>query len=277
MNFPIDLLLTNFLDSLVLASALPKRFFIQFGQKWYGVHLGATDIPDEETDPRIDLEPNLYYTQHDILAAFCSKHSIGWNSAYPSFVIGATPDSSQTLLYPLLIYAAVQKYLGKPLEYPSDVNAWYLPQSLSNAVMNSYLYEWSVLAPNTANQAFNAWDDCQFTWGKMWPRLAAHFGMEYTGPPASETTPFKTKAMKYEPPPHGKGQRSLMKYRFSFVEWAKDEKNVEAWRELVQRFGLRADEWKDVGSVFGRADFCLHRPYASILRYGYETTFPDNL
>lgn len=160
----LDKLLTNFLEALPLASALPKRIFIQFGGKWYGVHLGATDIPDEETDPRVDLEPNLYYTQHDILAAFCSRHNIGWNSAFPSFVIGAALDSSQSLIFPILVYACVQKYLGRKLEYPSDLTAWYAAQSLSNAMLNSYLYEWSVLAPNTANQAFNASDDCAFTW-----------------------------------------------------------------------------------------------------------------
>jgi hypothetical protein len=245
---------------------MPKRIFIQFGQKWHGVHLGATDIPDEESDPRLDLEPNLYYTQHDILASFCAKHNIGWNSSLPSFVIGFTPDSIQTLMYPLLIYASVQKYLGRKLEYPSDITAWYAPQSLSNAMLNSYLYEWSVLARNTSNQAFNASDDCMFTWGKMWPRLAAYFDMPWTGPADPSDSSLRSKGMKYEPPPHGRGPRSTMKFKFSFVEWAKDPTNVSAWQQLVRQHGLRDEAWSDVGSVFGRADFCLHRPYPSILR-----------
>ena len=268
LTYSSDEVLTNFIEALPLASAVPKRIFIQFGQKWYGVHLGATDIPDEESDPRIDLEPNLYYTQHDILAAFCAKYSIGWTCAFPSFIIGAALDSSQSLLFPLLVYASVQKYLGRPLKYPSDVAAWYAPQSLSNAVLNSYLYEWSVLAPNTANQAFNALDDCAFTWGKMWPRLANYFDIEYTGPKSSsEGVQFKEKGLKYETPPHGKGSRSLMRYTFSFVDWAKDPENSKAWNELAVKHKLRESELKDVGSVFGRADFCLHRPFASIMRY----------
>ena len=261
-----DLVLNNFLESLPLATALPKRVFAQFGQKWYGVHLGATDIPDEETDARLDLEPNLYYTQHDILASFCKKHNIGWNSSFPSFIIGAALDSSQSLLFPILVYASVQKYLGKSLDYPSDIAAWYAPQSLSNAVLNSYLYEWSVLAPNTANQAFNASDDCAFTWGKLWPRLAECFNIDYNGPDASKTIEFREKGMKYEPPPHGRGSKSLMRYKFSFVEWAKDQKNIEAWNALASKHELRDSEWHDVGAIFGRADFCLHRPYPSIMR-----------
>jgi len=245
---------------------LPKRFFIQYGQKWYGVHLGATPIPDEETDPRLDVEPNLYYTQHDILTAFCSKHNIGWNAALPSFVIGAALDSSQSLLFPILAYASVQKYRGKALEYPSTVDAWFAPQTASNAILNSYLYEWSVLAPNAANQMFNALDDCAFTWGKFWPRLAKHFDMPWTGPDTSGTVEWRERSMKADPPPHGLGGSSVTRFRFSFVEWAQDPENVAAWKELAAKHGLREAEWKDVGSIFGRADFCLHRPYPSVMR-----------
>lgn len=249
-----------------MAEALPKRIFIQFGQKWFGVHLGGTDNPDEETDDRLTLEPNLYYTQADILSAFCSKYNIGWNAALPSFVIGAALDSSQSLLFPLLVYASVQKILGKRLEYPSTLASWYAPQSLSNAVLNSYQYEWMALAPNTGNEIFNTYDACEFTWGKMWPRLAKHFGMEYSGPETEDAGQRREKGMKVEPPPHGMGGRSMLRYRFSFVEWAKQEQDVRAWRELAERHGLRESEWRDVGSVFGRADFCLHRPFSSVMR-----------
>ncbi len=169
-------------------------------------------------------------------------------------------------MFPILAYACVQKYLGRKLEYPSDLNAWYSPQSLSNAMLNSYFYEWSVLAPNTANQAFNASDDCQFTWGKMWPRLAASFGIEYVGPDTGSNASLIETGMKHEPPPHGRGGRSIMRHKFSFVEWAKSQENIEAWRELTKTYELRESEWKDVGSVFGRANFCLHRPYPSVMR-----------
>lgn len=259
------MLLSNFLQALPLASALPKRVFIQFGQKQFGVHVGMTDIPDEESDPRLPNEPNLYYTQADIIADFASKHGIAWNSSYPSFVIGCTSGSTQTLAYPLFVYACVQKYRNRLLVYPSDITAWYAPQSLSNAVLNSYFYEWSVLAPNTANESFNASDDCAFTWGKMWPRLAQHFDMEYIGPADPAKEQLQEKGMKAEPPPHGKGERSMMRYRFSFVEWAREEDNIAAWKALVKQHDLRDAEWSDVVSVFGRADFALTRSFPSIL------------
>ena len=159
-----------------------------------------------------------------------------------------------------------EKYHSPLLAVSPSHTGPFLTDAQSNAVLNSYLYEWSVLAPNTANQAFNTLGDCAFTWGKMWPRLAKYFEMEYTGPSSTSEVEFNEKGLKYEPPPHGKGPRSVMRYTFSFVDWAKDPHNNTAWKELASKHKLRESELKDVGSVFGRADFCLHRPFASIMR-----------
>lgn len=277
-----DIILKNFLNALPLATLNPKRIFIQYGQKWHGVHLGAPSVPDvEEQPPRLAPEVGgLYYTQHDILTAFCESQQQangkagqvgwGWNAALPSFVIGAARDSSQSLLFPLLVYAAVQKSLGQPLAYPGDLAAWLAPLSLSNAVLNSYMYEWCVLSPGTAENMFNASDDCAFTWGHFWPKVAAWFDMPYTAPrPESEgEVRYKEKPMPGEEPPHGLGGGpSVMRYTFSFVDWAKQTENVEAWKRLAEKHGLRESEWRDLGSVFGRADFALLRPYASVMRY----------
>lgn len=90
--------------------------------------------------------------------------------------------------------------------------------------------------------------------------------MDYVGPDTSRDTVFREKPMKADPPPTGIGSASLMRFRFSFVEWARTQENIEAWRELSEQHKLRDSEWKDVGSIFGRADFCLHRPYSNLLR-----------
>ena len=203
------------------------------------------------------------------MAPFCAAQNsqVGWNTAYPSFVIGAALDSSQSLMFPILVYAAVQKYLGRELEYPSTLEAWYAPQSLSNAVLNSYSYEWAVLNPHTANQAFNTSDDSLFTWGKFWPRLASYFDIPWTGPETDPAFEWREKRLKAAPPPHGWGtEPSVLKFKFDFVEWANREENWAAWAELAKTHGLREGEWRDVGSVFGRANFCLHRPFPSVLR-----------
>ena len=55
-----SLLLSNFLEAMKVASIKPSRFMLQTGAKNYGVHLGPTKVPQEETDPRITFEPNFY-------------------------------------------------------------------------------------------------------------------------------------------------------------------------------------------------------------------------
>ncbi|TKA78924.1 hypothetical protein B0A55_03926 [Friedmanniomyces simplex] len=260
-------ILSNFLSALPLANALPKRVVIQWGGKWYGVHLGASQVPlTEDQLPLIDPETgeqdkNLYYTQHALVTAFTAQHGISWAAGLPPPVIGATPGSLQTLIFPLLAYASVQKYLGKNLDFPSDIAAWWTPQSLANAMLNGYEYEWMALSPYTANQMFNVSDDSVFTWGLFWPRLAERFGVSYTGPETDETAAgWREAAMPAEPPPHGLGKRTVRRYRWSFVEWAKQEENVRAWEALTEKHKLTGGEWKDVGAIFGRADVGTSAP-----------------
>ena len=56
------LLVRNFLEALKFASIKPQRFMLQTGAKNYGVHLGPTKLPQEETDPRIECmrKPSLF-------------------------------------------------------------------------------------------------------------------------------------------------------------------------------------------------------------------------
>jgi hypothetical protein len=53
------LLLSNFVEALKLSDIKPKRFMLQTGAKNYGVHLGPTKVPQEESDPRVEFEPNV--------------------------------------------------------------------------------------------------------------------------------------------------------------------------------------------------------------------------
>ncbi|KAK5700703.1 hypothetical protein LTR97_005220 [Elasticomyces elasticus] len=254
-------ILSNFLEALPLADASPKRVVIQYGGKWNGVHLGASQVPmTEDQPPLVDpatgkRDGNLYYSQQDILTSFAGRHSISWAAGLPPSVIGFSPDSFQTLAFPLLVYAAVQKHLGKLLEFPSDIAAWWCPQHLGNAMLNGYEYEWMALSPQTANNMFNISDDSVFTWALFWPMLASRFGMPYTGPETNGAVEsWREAAMPAEPPPHGLGKRTVRRYRWSFVEWAQQRENMQAWEHLTEEHGLQGGPWKDVGAIFGRAD-----------------------
>ena len=61
---------------------------LQTGAKNYGVHLGPTATPQEETAPRITLEPNFYYPQEDFLAEMQKGQKWTWNVIRPEAIIG---------------------------------------------------------------------------------------------------------------------------------------------------------------------------------------------
>jgi nucleoside-diphosphate-sugar epimerase len=195
------LLLSNFLEALPQAGIKPKCIMLQTGAKNYGLHLGSTALPQEESDPRVELEPNFYYPQEDFLWSYCSKHGIGWNICMPSFILGAVPDAAMNVCFPLAVYASVTSYLKGKLDYPGDLRSWEAPQVQSSSMMNAYLEEWAVLTEEARDQKFNALDDSAFTWGKFWPKLAKFYGVEYSRP-ESEEGHREVKA-KYETPPRG--------------------------------------------------------------------------
>ncbi|KAL1956439.1 hypothetical protein VTO42DRAFT_7326 [Malbranchea cinnamomea] len=249
-------LLRNFLEALELLEIFPKRILLQLGAKYYGMHLGPSAIPQEETDPRVKLEPNFYYPQEDYLREFCQRHGIGWNTTRPCWIPGAVTDGAMNLVYPLAIYATVQKHLGRPLEYPSDLAAWESNQAMSSAQMNCYLSEWAVLTDAAKDQSFNASDDCAFTFGKFWPKLAERFSMPYTRP-VIDSSVYKEYETPYDPPPRGFGPPATIRFRFLLTDWAKTPEVQRAWEEIAEQHQLRHRKLRDIDRVFGFLDAAL--------------------
>jgi hypothetical protein len=218
LNVTIELLLSNFLDALSLASIKPRRILLQTGGKNYGyisylkpadciltysrLHLGPAAVPHVETAPRVLIEPNFYYVQEDYLWSFCERNDIGWNVIRPSNIIGAVPDAAMNLCFPLAVYASVCKHLGQPLDFPGDLGAWETIQDQSTAFLNAYLAEWVVLTDAAKNEAFNASDSSPFTWGHFWLKLAAWYDMDYTKPDPAKDVYHEFK-LPYDTTPRG--------------------------------------------------------------------------
>lgn len=196
---------------------------------------------------------------------FAKKHDIGWNSTLPSHIAGAVPDAALNFCYPLAIYASIQKYLNRPLEYPSDLKAWETTQTISSAQMNGYLSEYIVLTDHTKNQIFNTADDCAFTWGKMWPKIADRFGLTWHGPDTRESTSWFTITAP-NPPPRGFGPKGTFNLRLSLAEWAKSPEVQQAWSELAEKHGLKKTEYKELDRVFGFLDVSLAMSFPIYLR-----------
>jgi nucleoside-diphosphate-sugar epimerase len=246
-------LLTNFLGGLKKADIKPKRFMLQTGAKNYGVHLGPVKQPQEESDKRVELEPNFYYPQEDALFEYCEREGVGWNVLMPGPILGAVPDAAMNACFPLAMYAVVCKHLGEKLEFPGDVDSWQMGQSMSSSKINAYMEEWAVLTEGARDQRFNVCDGSAFAWESCWPRIAGWYGIEWMGPDTeAEYVEVETRFV-----PRGYGKKGVSRRRFRMAEWAKRREVGEAWQEIAEKYGLRDKELRDVDRIFGFLDGTL--------------------
>jgi hypothetical protein len=106
------------------------------------------------------------------------------------------------ILFPLAVYASIKKSIGETLDFPGDWQAWEKDQMQSSAMLIGYLNEWVALSPAAKNNAFNAADGGQWTWGYFWPILASWYGVPWKGPVEDELGYIEVK-MDASPPPRG--------------------------------------------------------------------------
>lgn len=251
-------LLKNFCNALPLANIHPKRIMLQTGAKNYGVHLGPSNVPQEESAPRVTLEPNFYYPQEDFLWEFCKEYNISWNVCMPAGILGAVPDAAMNLVFPLGVYASIKRHLGEELEFPCDLRAWETNRCMSSSKMNAYMEEWAVLTDEAHNEKFNTVDGEFFTWGNFWPKFAGWYGVEYERP-SMDSSVYTEITTRFDPPPRGFGPPGKYRYRFKLVEWAKQDRVQAAWAQLVSKYGLTGGNLKDmdIDRIFGFADGTL--------------------
>jgi len=228
---------------------------LQTGAKNYGIHLGPAATPQEETAPRVTLEPNFYYPQEDFLWDFCKKQGIDWNVCMPAGILGAVPDAAMNLVFPLGVYASVQKHLGEKLEFPTDLQAWEANRCMSSSKMNAYMEQWAVLNDGAKNEKFNTMDGTTFTWGNFWPKYAGWYGIGYETPSLDDSA-YTVITTTHDPPPRGFGPPAKLRVRFTLTDWAKQEKVQKAWEELISRHGLKVDKLQDmdIDRIFGFTD-----------------------
>ncbi|KAK6429078.1 hypothetical protein LTR95_014777 [Oleoguttula sp. CCFEE 5521] len=248
-------LLRNFTEALDLAKITPKRFVLQTGAKNYGVHLGPHRSPATESDPRVTLAPNFYYPQEDILYKYCEAHNIGWNIICPAWILGAVTGAAMNILLPLAIYAAVQAQKGDKLEFPGDLELWLGPSEHSSAKLTGYLTEWAALEDKCKNQKFNASDTCPLPHNRLWPELARWYGAPGTNNPDLDDAKYTVVGTKdVVPTPLGYGPGRQLRFAWTLVGWAHEPKNQQAWKEIMQKNGLKYNPFDDIEPNFEFGD-----------------------
>jgi nucleoside-diphosphate-sugar epimerase len=265
-------LLSNFLTALSTSSLVPKRFILQTGGKHYGVHLGPTLSPMQESDPRFLAQPNFYFPQEDLLWSWSKENNVEWNVTRPGFIIGAVKESAMNIAYGLALYAAIQKELNAPLIFPGDTDAWAAEKQLSSALLIAYHAEWAALTPSAANEILNHSDGGNFTYGAFWPVLAALYGVEYKTP-EDDDAKYTTITMPISPPPRGFGAAGKFRLSSSIEAWAQSEEVLKAWEKLSKEFGLVGNPFENPKDVFGLLDAEILGPWGRSIRYVFFFLF----
>lgn len=187
----------NFLNAVEDAGVHPKRIVLQAGGKNYNIHLGHNNVPLREYEPRVELEPNFYFTQQSLLAEYVKKHpDAGYNVTMPQWILGAVAEG-MTIFYPIAVYAAVQRKLKRPLEYPGDLASWDNNHPISTGVQLARFHEWLALTPETTGESFNITDGSEFTFGHFWPILASWFKVDWI--PPRDDTQYNEVELSYKP------------------------------------------------------------------------------
>jgi hypothetical protein len=220
-----------------------------------------------EDDPRVLTTSNFYFDQEDMLFEWAKRNDSTWNVTRPGYILGAVENAAMNIVYSLAIYAAVQKELGLPLTYPSDVISWDAEKHLSMAKSIAIFSEWAVLTESAANQALNHADGGVFSYGGFWPKLASWYGIDFTTP-EPDSGKYKEVVMPFDPPPRGFGGPGIIHSVYFFQEWAGFPGVKAAWEAIAKRHGLIGDPFADAVTIqagIGLLDMEIPGPWTRVI------------
>ncbi|EMC97065.1 hypothetical protein BAUCODRAFT_32808 [Baudoinia panamericana UAMH 10762] len=254
-------LFKNFLQAVEQQQLKPKRVLLQTGAKNYGVHLGRTRTPSNESDqePR-HLEPNFYYPQYDLLYDYCKRNNVAWNIVCPAWIIGAVTTAQINGLHPFAVYAAVQAHRGEKLKFPADWRSWQHEALHATARLTGYLSEWAILEDRCKNEKFNAQDTSPLSWDRLFEELARWYGAPGVIPPSDDESQYHSLTGKPgRETPMGYGPPTVHRFSWSLVKWAKDAENKQAWEQMMAKSNgqLTANPFEDAEENFQMGDAIL--------------------
>jgi nucleoside-diphosphate-sugar epimerase len=138
------------------------------------------DTPFHEEEPRLPT-PNFYYSQEDELWEAAKRQGFTWSVHRSHTVIGYAVGNAMNMGLTLAAQAALCKERGLPFVFPGSETQWNSLTDMTDASLLAEHMEWAATDPAGANEAFNVVNGDIFRWRWMWPRLAAHFGVEAEG------------------------------------------------------------------------------------------------
>jgi nucleoside-diphosphate-sugar epimerase len=181
-------MLRNVLSVVVPNCPALVHVCLQTGRKHYVGPFEAVgkipspDPPYTEDMPRLDY-PNFYYDQEDVLFDEVSRRegAVSWSVHRPTLIFGFSPRSAMNVVGSLCVYAAICRKEGAKLRWPGSKVAWEGFSDASDADLIAEHEIWAAVDPFAKNEAFNCSNGDLYKWKLLWPMLADHFGLEWTG------------------------------------------------------------------------------------------------
>ena len=216
-------MLRNLIEPLEASQRLEHVSLLQ-GTKAYGAHVGPIELPGRESRPRHPHE-NFYWLQEDYLRERQRGASWDFTILRPQVVFGEAMGSNMNAIPALGVYAALQRWAGRPLDYPGG--APFVAEAVDADLLARALH-WAATTPGCRGETFNITNGDVFTMRNVWPAIADALGME-----VGDDVPM---ALSVEMP-----------------------KRQDTWAEVVRQFDLAApvDLGRFVGQSFIYADLLL--------------------
>lgn len=170
-------MLRHLLDGAEASARGLEHVHLVEGTKWYGMHLGAMRTPTREDDPR-HLPPNFYYGQEDLLRERQKGRAWTWSASRPGFLYDFAPERPRNLVVLIAAWAAMCREMGAPLDFPGKPACYDVLMEATEATQLARGMKWMATAPAARNQAFNLTDGTVFRWSRLWPRIAALYGLQ---------------------------------------------------------------------------------------------------
>lgn len=135
------------------------------------------DTPFHEEEPRLDT-PNFYYAQEDELVAAAERQGFTWSVHRSHTVIGHAVGNAMNMGLTIAVQATLAKELDLDFVFPGSEAQWNGLTDMTDAGILAEHMVWASTSPEGADEPFNIVNGDVFRWRWMWPRLAAHLGVD---------------------------------------------------------------------------------------------------
>lgn len=170
-----DAMLRNLVTTVESAGAL-RHVHAVHGSKYYGYRAGEIVNPMREDAPRGNTG-NYYFAQQD----FLHEHSAGkdwtYSTSRPHIFCDAVIDQPRSVGLLIAVFAAIQKELGEPLDFPGNALGYRVLSQFTDLKLLARAAEWMAQDSRCANQSFNVVNGDTPSWADLWPGFAGFFGM----------------------------------------------------------------------------------------------------